>query len=124
MAYEEALRCISMEAGSDLSARQYRFMTINSSKRLAVPSAGAAAQGVLQDKPDAAGRVGSLGIEGITKVEAGEAITAGDDISAGSNGLAVKAATGDVVLGKAMEGASGNGAIFAMLITNKAADTI
>lgn len=116
MAYEENLQTISKQAGSDLSSRQYRFMTVNSSSQLAVAGAGVAVEGILQDKPDASGRAGSLGIAGVSKVEAGAAFTAGDDLTPDSVGRAVTAGTGDVVGATALEDASGAGSIVACLI--------
>ena len=116
MAYEESLTSISVQAGSDLSASQYRLMIVNASGQLAAASTGAKADGVLQDKPTAAGRPGTLGINGVSKVEAGAAITAGDDIAAGTSGKAAVAGTGDVVVGRAMEDAGADGDLFAMLI--------
>ena len=117
MAFEEQLKSISREASADLSAKQYHFMVVNSSGLLAAAGAGVAIDGVLQDKPDAANIAGTLGISGVTKVVAAEAITAGDDIAPDAAGKGVVASTtGDVVAGKALEDASGTGFIFAMLL--------
>lgn len=111
MGFEENLEPISVEAGSDLSARQYRFMVFTNGK-LAVASTGGNADGVLQDKPDASGKVGLVAIAGISKMEAGEQLAAGDPVASDSVGRAVKAdVTGNVVLGVAMEAASGAGSI-------------
>lgn len=116
MAYEEALKCITVEAGGDLSSSQYLLMTINSSGQLAATGDGAKTDGVLQDKPAAAGRAASLGIEGVTKVRAGAAFTAGDDLAADSTGRAVTATTGDVIAGRALEDASGANVVVSMLL--------
>lgn len=110
-AYEESLVRLSVEASADLSASQYRYMVVNASGQLAAASAGAKADGILQDKPAAAGRAGSLGISGVSKVEAGAAFTAGDDLAVGTSGKAVLATTGDIVVGRAMEDATGDGSI-------------
>lgn len=116
MAFEEALTKISREAASDLSSAQYHMVAVDSNGQVALTGTGAAADGVLQDKPDAAGKAGSVGIAGVTKVEAAEAITAGDDIASNSAGEAVTATTGDIVNGVALEDASGDGVLFSMLI--------
>ena len=117
MAYEEQLQSISVAAGADLSEKQYRFMTINSSGELAATGDGLKADGVLQNKPDAQGRTGALGISGVSKLEAGAAITAGDDLAPDSVGRGVTASvTGDVVAARALEDASGAGSIIAVLL--------
>lgn len=119
MAIEEQLRSISREASADLSALQYFLMTIDSSGQVAATADGAAADGVLQDKPDAAGQAGTLGISGVTKVVAGAAVTAGDDIASDSTGRGILATTGDVIAGKALSDASGAGFIFSMLLSQQ-----
>ena len=116
MAYEESLKCISVEAGSDLSARQYRYVVINSSGQLAVASAGSKADGILQDDPSAAGQAATLAIDGVSKIQVGAAVTAGDDLAVGSNGLAVTATSGDVVVGRALTTGSGLNSIISALI--------
>src|SRR3972149_760040 len=102
MAREEALISISVEAASNLSASQYRFMRVNASGKLAAPTAGQSVDGVLQDKPDADGAVGLLGILGASKITCGAAVPAG---------------TSAVVAGKALADGSGDGSIIPMLLT-------
>lgn len=116
MAYEESLTCISVPANADLSASQYRFMKVNSSGNLIAATANGAADGVLQNKPSAAGMAGSLAIAGVSQVEAGSAITAGDHVAVATGGKAATAATGATVVGRAMQSASGDGSIIAVLI--------
>lgn len=116
MAYEENLSKITVPANADLSASQYCLVVINSSGKLALATATAKADGVLQDKPSAADDAGCLAINGVSKVKAGAAITAGDDISVGSSGKAATSTSGDIVVGRALTAASGDGAIFSMLI--------
>lgn len=118
MAYEEALKRVSVPVNSDLSASQYRFVVVGADGYLDVVGNGATALGILQDDPDGSTNedVGAVGIDGISQVEAGAAITAGDALSSDSSGRAVPSATGDVPLGTAMEDASGAGSIFAMHI--------
>jgi len=116
MAYEENVQKVSINANADLSSYQYRFVTINASGLLALVGAGLAADGVLQDKPAAANRPGSIGILGITKIEAGAVITMGDNLTPDSVGRAVTATSGDVVGAKALEAASGAGVYIAALL--------
>lgn len=118
MAFENNLNCVSIAASGDMSTTgQYRFVTVGASGRIAVTGAGQAADGVLQDKPAAAGRPGSVAISGISKILVGAGgVTAGDDVASGANGVAVTATTGDVVNAKALETAS-NGTIASFLLT-------
>lgn len=115
MAYEEGLQKVTVPAGSDLSTHQYKFVTVNSSGQLALTGDGAEADGVLQDKPDAAGNAGTVAWGGVTKVKLGGTVTAGDDIASGANGVGVIAATGDVVNGRAMASGVNNDIIPVLL---------
>lgn len=115
MAYENKGKCITVEAGSDLSASQYCFVDVNSSGQLALPSDGAAAIGVLQNDPAAAGRAGSVLTSGITKIKVAGVLTAGDDVSSDNAGRATTPATGDRVLGRVLESSTGANQIVAML---------
>ena len=105
MAYEQALKTIGVPASADLSASQFCFMVVNSSGQLALPSAGGAAEGILQDKPNAQGVEGELAINGVSKllVGSGAGVTAGDLIQTDASGCAVTAATtGHYILGRAL----------------------
>lgn len=105
MATENALRTISREASGDLSAAQYKFVKVNSSGQMAVCSvAGEEADGVLQDKPAAAGRAGGMAIGGVTKVLLGGTVAKGAKVTTNASGAAVTAATGNVELGTCIEG--------------------
>jgi regulator of RNase E activity RraA len=97
------------EAGADLSAGQFRFVTLAADGQVDLATNGAAAVGVLLNEPNAAGRAATVAIApaGVL-VEAGGTITAGDEIAADADGVAITATTGDVVLGYAREdGVSG-----------------
>lgn len=109
MAYEERLETITREAGSDLSASQYRFVNLASDNQVdRAASAGVDCLGVLQNKPDAAGRAACIATGGTSKVVAGGTFDAGDKITTDNQGRAVEATTGQQILGIAMEaGVSG-----------------
>jgi hypothetical protein len=109
MAYEQTLRTISAPASTDLSASQFCFVAVNSSGQLVLPSAGGDAEGILQDKPNAAGVAGEVGILGVSKLVVGTGgVTAGDLLATDVNGKAVTAATGNKILGRALAtGAAG-----------------
>lgn len=108
-AHEEALRTVSREASGDLSGDQFKFMVTNASGQLAASGAGADADGVLQDKPDAQGKVAELGIRGVSKVLVGAGgLTAGDLVMSEAGGAAILATATNVVKGRALEtGAAG-----------------
>lgn len=111
MATEEALQRISMPVASDLSAKQFLFVKLDSSGNAVVAGDGEAASGVLQDKPDGSSvaTAGMVGIAGVTMITYGGNVTAGDYLTSDTNGKAVKAGTGDYINGKAMvSGASGD----------------
>lgn len=95
MAYEQALKSISVPASADLSASQYCFMTIGTDGQLAVCGVDAAIAGVLQDKPAAAGRAGALGISGGSKLLCGGSVTMGDRLTSDSSGRAITIGSGD-----------------------------
>jgi hypothetical protein len=99
----------SREAGSVVS--QHRFVTLASDGQVDHTGAGAQADGVSQDDGGtAAGRaVGLMLLGGITKVEAGAAVTRGAEVASDASGRAVAAVTGDRILGRAWEAASGAG---------------
>jgi len=110
MATSDALTVISLEAGADLSAKQYYFVTTAADGQVDPTGDGLMADGILQNDPAAAGYAASVAISGVSKVSVGAGgVTAGDDVSSDATGQANTAATGDVILGRALEtGASGS----------------
>lgn len=119
MAFEESLTSISVQASADLSGSQYRAMVINADGRLAAASTGGSMDGLLQDKPNAAGLAGAIAIDGVSKAVVGAAVTAGDDLAVGSAGKLVTATTGDVVVARALADGSGDNSVVAVLITRQ-----
>ena len=108
MAYYDNQKCVSFEAGSDLSAYQFQFMAMSADGQIDRSGAGAYAVGVLQNEPSAAGRAAEVAINGKMQVKCGGAVTAGGPVASDASGQAVDATTGDIILGEAMEaGASG-----------------
>lgn len=108
MATEQNLTTISLEAGSDLSAKQYFFVSVAADGQVDATGDGAMADGVLQNDPSAAGAAATVGIGGVTKVECGGTVTRGGTVSSDADGAAVDSATGDIILGTALEtGAAG-----------------
>ena len=70
--------------------------------------------GVLQNNP-LQGEAGELITSGITKARAGGTFTVGDNLTVNSSGLFVIAATGNLIVGKALESAV-SGEVCAVLL--------
>lgn len=108
MAYQQNLELITRPANADLSAGQYFLVKISNSSgtgRVAFAGAGERAIGVLQNKPDAAGKAASVAVGQVVKVSAGGSITAGNEVTPDSSGEAVVAGSGDIVFGVALNSA-------------------
>lgn len=113
---EQNLSCITMEAGQDLSSKQYYFVSLASDGQIDPTGDGASAEGVLQNAPSAAGYSATVGISGVSQVVAGAAITRGDSVASGSAGKAKTAASGNRVLGIALSAAAADGDIIRVLL--------
>ena len=108
MATQDNMLCVSLEAGADLSTKQFYFVSLASDGQIDPTGAGAIAQGVLQDAPAAAGRAALVAVAGKVKVVCGAAVTKGGPVASTSSGTATNATTGNIILGTALEtGASG-----------------
>ncbi len=103
----------TFEAGSDLSAGQFKFVALAADGQVDLAGAGAQAIGILINEPSAAGNAATVIMTGKTIVEAGGSVTAGDEVAADTDGNAVTATTGDIVMGYALEDAV-DGQIFAI----------
>ena len=88
---------LSFPAASDLSTKQFYFVTVQSSGKLALTGDGLRADGILQDKPAADGRAGSIVIAGRSRVVAGAGFLAGTPLASDTNGKAVTATSAEYV---------------------------
>jgi hypothetical protein len=120
MAHDSTLNCITVAANADLSAAQYRFVKlVNSSgeARAARADLNSRVIGVLQNDPAVAGYAATVAIGGISKVVAGDAITAGVAVTTDSAGRAVPVASADAFeVGIAMVTAAAAGDIIPVLL--------
>lgn len=130
MAYTELLRSITLEADASIaeatgvpgqpgssepnSGKQYRFVKVTAARTagLATAVANERVIGVLQNKPQRVGEAATVAVDGVTLVEAGGAIAAGDGVKVDANGRAVTWVAGtddrDIRVGVAvLAGASG-----------------
>lgn len=99
---------VTLEAGVDFSAKQFFFVSVSADGQIDPAGNGAHADGVIQNDPSAAGDAAEVAIAGIVKVSAGGVVTAGGPVASDAAGECVDAATGDVILGTALEtGADG-----------------
>jgi len=113
---QTALTIGHLEASADLSAHQYKFVTIDGNGQVAVAS-GTTDQpiGVLANKPNAAGKPCTVIVMGVCEVIAGAAnIVAGDDIYVTATG-AVDEVTTSTRVGIALEDAT-DGDLFTALV--------
>lgn len=121
MATNDNLQVISLEAGADLSAKQYYFVTVAADGQVDPTGDGLAADGVVQNDPAAAGRAATVGVSGRTKVVAGGVVTAGDEVASDTSGRAVTAATGDIILGRALSTSANAGEIISIIFNPRGA---
>jgi len=90
-------------AGEDLSAAQFKFVTLESDGKVDLAdAAGENAMGVCIVGA-AADKAVTVCVSGSVMVEAGGTIAAGAQLQTGADGTALTAAAGDVVLGYARE---------------------
>lgn len=113
MAYQQSLQTRTKIVNADMTTKQYFIMKASSTK-MALCTAGVQPIGVLQDTPAADGRPGCLGFDGVSKVVAGGAITAGDYVASDSAGKAVTAVSGDFPLGIAETAATTDGDVISV----------
>ena len=110
-------------AGSDLSAKQYKFMRvtgvagngIDAKIDIGTDATDTAVVGVLLDKP-ASGNHGAVAKLGEVKVMVSTEIAINALITCAAGGLAVAAASGDIVHGRALQVATGSGQLIGMEI--------
>ena len=121
MAFEQTLRTVGLPAAADLTSGgtvnpQFYFVTTNASGQINFTGAGAVADGVVQDKPNAQGVEGEVAILGITKLVTGAAVTAGDPLMANASGQATTATAGNFVRARALASSAGASVIIPALL--------
>lgn len=114
MAFTDNQQVVSLEAGADLSTKQFFFVSVSADGQVDPTGDGAHADGVLQNKPAAAGRAAEVAIGGITRVVCGGVVTRGGPVASDANGEAVNPTSGDVILGTALE-TGADGAVISIL---------
>lgn len=112
MAREEALKSITLKAGADLSAKQYRVGALNASGDVVVAGAKARAVGIIQNNPKEGAT--TVGINGVSRVIAGDAVPCGP-VQSDANGAVVPYTDGEIV-GDVCEPASAAGQIISIIL--------
>lgn len=107
----------TVDAGADLTAKQFHCVKLNGSGKFVSGSAsGEKIVGILQNKPDS-GEVADVMINGVSKAVAGAAIAAGAQIMANASGRVITAATtGSTIIGWALDAASADGEIISIIL--------
>lgn len=135
--YEESLRSITLDADSSLgiytgvpglpgsaspnSGKQYRFVKVTGARQvgLADATANEVVIGVLQNKPQETGAAATVGIRGVSLVEAGGSVSAGNAIkvetTTGQGVVATLPGDAALVVGVAL-GSGSDGKLFPCLL--------
>ena len=116
MALMEMVKAITLPAGGDLSADQWKFVTLAADGQIDLHAAATdMPTGVLLNNPDAAGKAAEVAVGGIVKVEASAAITVGANVTTTAAGLAATAVATDSIVGIAMSTVGGAGELVEVL---------
>jgi len=139
MAFEEGLRSISLNADATLAVytsvpgqpgsadpnggKQYRFVKVTAASQvgLADATANEIVVGVLQNKPQYTGQSATVAIRGVSKVQAGGNVNAGQAVKVKNTGEAVAAtlpADAALVVGVAVTSGADGQIISVLLKTN------
>lgn len=110
MAYElsDSQVVLSIEAGADLSTKQYTFVKLSGTTVISAAAATDLPIGVLVNDP-ASGETAAVAVSGVVKLKASAAITAGALVGTTSTGLGVALTAGTdttkYILGRAITAA-------------------
>jgi hypothetical protein len=111
----------TQEAAADLSSNQFCFLKKTTvAQRVDVSTLHSdPVVGVLQNKPNRVGSAATIVVDGITRIVASAAITAGDKLKPTTGGQAVATTTsGDEYYGIALDTVSTAGNIVTMLLSH------
>ena len=121
MAVFGPVKSFTSVAVADLTNNLYHIVRHAGENQTNIASNAAAAFsvgaiGVLQNNPNSGQHV-TIGYAGESKVVAGGSISAGVQFTTNASGRATAAASGDLVVGRALTAAGANGQIFRALLT-------
>lgn len=121
MAYEIPGFTITLPAAADLSAQQHKFVKLDTSgQAAAIAAATDIPVGVLQNKPDAAGKAAEVMIFGVSKVQGDADLAKGNQVGTSADGQAVALTAGTdttkYIVGQVIEDNSAAGGLATVLI--------
>lgn len=119
MAAEEALIAISHPASADLDAagNQYKGVKLVAGGVANFAAATDLPFGILQNAPKA-GDPARVGVQGVSKVRIGAAVTVGQQLTFNAAGLAVPAVATNYIIGVAKTAGSASGVVISALISS------
>ena len=120
--FGEQLTVPGFAAAADLTAAQYSAVRASAANRVNLASevggvSGAAkmAIGILQNKPNT-DEAATVAVLGLTKWVAGGTATVNALVTYNSSGRCLDAVSGDIVMGRALEGTTVDGAVITVLL--------
>lgn len=121
MASMNRKRSFTFEAGADLSAHQFKFVTFSSGQVVLNTTAGGTCAGVLITPANAQGKAVEVasGPGQILKIVAGAAVSVGAKVQSDNAGRAITAASGDHVQGTALTAAGAAGELIEVLLLSE-----
>ena len=116
MAWEQSKTTITLEAASDLSAKQYYFVAVDSDGKAALTGDDGNPIGVLQNTPEA-GEAATICVGGVTKCYVGteSGLGTGYNVGCDCNSAAKVSDTGSYRLGVSLEDPTADGDIISIL---------
>lgn len=116
MAYDVPGFTRSYETAGDLSASHFKAVKLSGATVVGVTAVGDKQVGVLQNKPDAAGKAATVMVSGVTRMVAAGAVTAGAPVYLSADGSASATATGASRIGFAETAAAAQGDHISVLL--------
>lgn len=111
--FEQNVDIYDVAAAEDLSTHKFKAVTLAG----ALETTGGLPGGILQNSPDAAGKVASIAYQGICKAMAGATVTAGMKVTSEvTTGRLIQATSGKHIYGTALTGA-GDGELFVIMLS-------
>lgn len=119
MSFEIPGFSFTLDAAADLSTHQHKAVVVDGNGRAALAGTqGVMVAGILQNKPNALGVAAAILHSGITKMVASAAISRGAKVTTTNAGKAVTSASTNITLGVALEAATADGQVIAVLLGN------
>lgn len=120
-AWSESIEMLTLPAAAGLTGSQYKCMKINTSGGVGLATSGGQVDGILYNKPTAAGEPAMIVIAGVAKVIAGAAVAYGAEVTSDSGGLVVTAANttgagGQQIVGRAVTSCTAANAVISILV--------